>query len=204
MLAIRLWWLGMDILLGDKVFCSLHPQGQSDSAGQHGWLFSAIVIYSSTQPEPVETHYPYCHVLFCSPLGTCTHTHFGQWQTYKKAYLPTTNSRACMYKMKIAHNYIHMQSTCSHICAKKSHHSLATISIGAHLWREWCVFFILMCYPIMDVGFFLMDCIFCLGFWLMVSQKENVNSNDVSWSSALRLNAVKAHFQWCLAKVTNQ
>lgn len=47
----------------------------------------------------------------------------------------------------------------------------------------------------MDVGFFLMDCIFCLGFWLMVSQKENVNSNDVSWSSALRLNAVKAHFQ---------
>lgn len=91
MLAIRLWWLGMDILSGEEVRCCLHPQGQSDSAGQQwGWLFSAIVIYSSTQPEPAETHYWYNHVLCCGPLGSCRRTHFGQWQIHRKAHLHTT------------------------------------------------------------------------------------------------------------------
>lgn len=34
MLAIRLGYLGMDILQGEEVLCFLHPQGQSGSAGQ--------------------------------------------------------------------------------------------------------------------------------------------------------------------------
>lgn len=39
------------------------------------WLFSAIVIYFSTQPQTAHTHYPHCHMLFCGPQGSCMHTH---------------------------------------------------------------------------------------------------------------------------------
>lgn len=35
---------------------------QSLPSRRCSWLFSAIVIYFGTQPEPAETHYPHCHV----------------------------------------------------------------------------------------------------------------------------------------------
>lgn len=147
MLATRLGWLGMDILWGEEVFCSLHPQGQSYSAGQrHRWLFSAIVIYSSTQPKPAETHYPYSHVLFCSPLGSCTHTNIlytplhMQNETHKlacaeqKLYTPVHVGQSCVLMTIHMHTY-----TC--ICKKKPP-PLSVVSTRAHLWREWYLWYI--------------------------------------------------------------
>lgn len=166
----QLDWLGMDIPWGEEVFCRLHPQGQSDSAGQqHHWLFSAIVIYSSTQPEPAETHYPYCHVLFCSPLGSCKHT-----QT-RISYTPLhvqnyIHKLACLeWTHTHAHCHVYLQLMYPNtLCAKKTT-PLSVVSTGALIYV-----------PIMDVGFFSHVLYFCPWFMLVVYQDEIVNSNDIS------------------------
>ncbi len=133
MLAIRLRWLRMNILRGEEMLLPASSRSVGLCRLVAQWLFSAIIIYSSTQSEPVGTHYPYCHVLFCSPLGSCshmhththTHSHINALPNIKPSLLECKNtppahfacakqnSKACMCTRKIEYTHSHVSQSFS-------------------------------------------------------------------------------------------
>lgn len=147
------------------MFCCLHPQGRADSADlQHRWLFSAIVIYSSTQAEPAETHYPSCHVLFCSPLENCTHIHtFWALAKHRKqnSKQHVADTPTCMLKKK----------TYTHSIYK------GTFIIGPMYFSDFP-----HCHLLWILDVFLLNCIYAD---LVVHPGGNVNNNYI-FSSELK------------------
>lgn len=88
----------MDVVSGDKVFCFLHPQGQSDAAGQQpSWLFSAIVIYCSSSPQKLIIH---TTVSFCGPLGSRSHGH-KPWSLINTQDIQTRFKNSCLCKTEV-------------------------------------------------------------------------------------------------------
>lgn len=60
-LTIEWWAAGSAVAPNRRLVPSL-AGSRSDRVCRVGWLFSAIVIYFGSQPEPAENHYPHCHV----------------------------------------------------------------------------------------------------------------------------------------------